>query len=125
MPQQRLYFDYVGKILVPYWYVLTVKPGELDWDRPVHYYNAHSPFTYYDYNQFDEFQNNMALKPSDFVLNANRPGQIGILLKFIRRRIEEHGVDPYVITQFILSTPYLDDLMLHLPKENQINILIN
>ncbi|MBY0122199.1 hypothetical protein [Bacillus sp. S/N-304-OC-R1] len=124
MPQQRLYYEYVEKQLVPYWYVLTFSPFELNWDKHIHYYDALKPFEYTGRDEFDESIISMPIYLSDLVFNNDLPGKIGIHLSTIRKRIESIGVDPCLIRQLVLPHPELDEFINILPKELKLNTLI-
>ncbi|WP_102274050.1 hypothetical protein [Cytobacillus massiliigabonensis] len=124
MPQQRLYYEYVNQKLIPYWYVLTFSPSELNWDKHVFYYDAIKPFEFIGRDEYDESLNVIAIKLSDLVFNIDLPGKIGIHLNEIRKRIEKKGIDPAVINQLIIPTPELDNFVKILPEHRKINFII-
>ncbi|QVY60976.1 hypothetical protein [Cytobacillus gottheilii] len=124
MPQQRLYFEEINKLLVPYMYVLTFKPTEIKWDKPVHFFDAITPFNYVGTEKFNENLNSAAIYFSDFIFNEVIPDRFGLNLVSIKKRIHDHGVDPYVINQFILPTNEISKVMSVIPKENNKSILL-
>ncbi|MBP1917222.1 hypothetical protein J2Z23_004207 [Lederbergia galactosidilyticus] len=119
MPQQRLYYEYENGDLIPYWYALTFDLCEIDWDKPAYYFEVIKPFEYIERIEFDESLISMSIQLADFIFNVNYPNRIGINLKSIKKRIEKHGVDPYIVQQFILSTPELNDFLMFLPQERK------
>ncbi|MFB7302569.1 hypothetical protein [Heyndrickxia sporothermodurans] len=124
MPQQRVYHDYVNEKLVPYWYVLTFKPCEIDWDKSVLYYDVIKPFDYIERDQFDESIITFSLKISDFLVNRDYPNKLGINIKMIKSRISENGIDPYVVHQFILPYPDVEEVLHLVPNDRKIELLL-
>lgn len=119
MPRQRLYFEYVDNLLIPYVYVLTFKPGELKWDKPVHYYDAIPPFNYVGIEELDDSLNNAVIYFSDFIFHENYSKRFGLNINVIKSRIQSHGVDPYVIHQLILPTDDISKLMSMIPSSER------
>ena len=123
MPQQRLYYEYVDGRLIPYWFVLTFGFDEINWDKQFFYFDLVKPFEYIERSEFDESLIGMSMQLSDLIFNLDHPYRIGINLKSLRKRIERHGVDPYVVKQFILSVPELNDFLAYLPVQRQISFI--
>ncbi|MCM3111642.1 hypothetical protein [Lederbergia lenta] len=124
MPQQRLYYEFVDNQLIPYWYVLTFQHQEIDWEKSIIYYDAISPFEYVERHEFDDTQVSMLIHLSDLIFNQNTQS-IGISLKNVRKRIDRYGVDPYIVQQFVLSIPDLDDFLTFLPTSRKIAFVMN
>ncbi|MEH7122073.1 hypothetical protein V7127_02390 [Bacillus sp. JJ1773] len=124
MPQQRMYYEYVDQQLIPYWYVLTFSPCELNWDKHVFYYDVIKPFEYIERGDFDESVISMSIHLSDLVFNHNLPEQIGINLYSIRKRIESYGVDPDVVRQLIIPTPELENFIELLPTVQKMSLVL-
>ncbi|MEK3890205.1 hypothetical protein [Bacillus sp. FSL K6-3431] len=124
MPQQRLYYDYVDDQLIPYWYVLTFRYNQLDWDQTVYYFDAIKPFEFVERDEFDDSFINMSFNLSDLVFNKCYPHKIGINLKCVRKRIELHGVDPCVVRQFILQAPEINEFLEILPTKRTMEFVI-
>jgi hypothetical protein len=125
MPQQRLYFEHVNKLLIPYWYVLTFKPGEICWDKPIQFYDAITPFNHVGRDHFDSSLITNKIYLSDFIFNDYNPERFGLNLKAIRKRIEQQGIDSYVVQQFILAAPEISDVLSMLPAERNIKFVLN
>ncbi|OAK72656.1 hypothetical protein [Lederbergia galactosidilytica] len=123
MPQQRLYYDFMDGHLMPFWYVLSFDPGEIDWDKQAFYYDAIKPFVFIERGDFDESLISMSISLSDLLFNMDFPNRIGINLKRLKRKIESHRVDPYVIQQFILSTPEINDFLMFLPARRHMEFV--
>jgi hypothetical protein len=124
MPQQRIYYEYVNQKLIPYWYVLTFSPSELNWDKHVFYYDAIKPFEYIGRDEYDESLIGIAIKLSDLVFNRDLHGKIGIHLSEIRKRVEKNGIDPEIVHQLIIPAPELDDFIKILPEQRKLNFII-
>jgi hypothetical protein len=124
MPQQRLIFDYNNEgEHVPYWYLLTLEPCEINWDKPVFYYDAYKPSKIDSVDEVDDSLINMSIYFSDFIFNNLHPSRVGINLLTVRNRIEKHGFDPGIIQQFILSAE-LNEFLSLLPQEKKTSFLI-
>jgi hypothetical protein len=124
MPQQRLYYEFMDSQLVPYWYVLTFQPCEINWDKPIFHFIPIAPFEYVERHEFDESLINVSIQLSDFILNPDKPERIGINLNNVKKRIEKYGVDPYVVRQFIISPPDISELLSFLPSKRRLNLLV-
>ncbi|MDH5160386.1 hypothetical protein [Heyndrickxia oleronia] len=121
MPQQRIYHEYVNEKLVPYWYVLTFKPFEISWEKPVHYFDVIKPFKYIERNQFDESIITFSLYITDFLINADYPNKLGINLKSIKKRLTVEEIDPEIVHQFIVPIPDVDEVLNLIPNKRKIN----
>jgi len=124
MPQQRIYHEYVDNQLIPYWYVLTFEHSEIRWDKPVLYYDVIAPFELEERDEFDESIASFSIYLSDFIINPNRLNQLGLNLRTIGQRIERYGIDPYVIRQFIVQIPDINDVIKLLPQKLKMDIFI-
>jgi len=125
MPVQRLYYDYVDKQVVPYWYVLTFKPCDINWDKPVYVFDAIMPFEFIERDEFDETLISMSIYFSDFIFNKANPGKVGLNLKSIKKRLDKYGVDPYVVRQLIVSLPDIYEVLEYLPKNRKMSFCFN
>lgn len=125
MPQQRVYHEYVNEKLVPYWYVLTFKPFEINWDKQVHYFDVIKPFEHIERDDFDESIISFSINKSDFLINKNYPGKLGVNLNSIKRRIIQECIDPYVVNQFIVPIPDIDEILNLIPNERKMSVLIH
>jgi hypothetical protein len=125
MPQQRLYYEYVDGELIPYWYVLSFQSFEVNWDKPIFYFDAIKPFEYIDRDEFDDSKVSMSISLSDLVFNYESPGRIGIRIAVIKKRLEVHKVDPYVVNQFIISVPEVNELLEMLPAEREMTLMVS
>jgi hypothetical protein len=125
MPQQRLYFEYVDNELIPYWYVLTFQTSEINWDKPVFYFEAIKPFEYVERDEFDESKISMSIYLTDLILNDQSPKKMGINLNTIKSRLIRYKVDPGIVRQFIISAPEVYDLLELLPKHRKMDLLVS
>lgn len=117
MPNQKLYFDYVENELVPYILVITFNSEELKWDKSIYRMKidiCHSTNDLYD---IDDSIPTATIYFSDLIFNADIPDTIGINLVSLKRRISDIGVDPFVIHQFVISLPNLNELLRLIPMD--------
>jgi hypothetical protein len=125
MPQQRMYYDYVDDQLVPFWYVLTFKYGEVNWDNHVFYFTPIQPFNYVEREEFDESLISVTIFFSDFVFNPSYPEKFGINISSVKKRIERYSLDPDIVHQFIITLPDINDLLPMLPTERKLSLLVS
>lgn len=124
MPQQRVYYEYVNAKLIPYWYVLTFKPCEIKWDKPVLYFDVIPPFEFIERDEFDESINSVSIFLSDLIINDSYPNKLGIYLKRLKERIKQYGVDPYVVQQFIMQVPDVDEVLNLMPNKRKMSFIM-
>ncbi|GIN88523.1 hypothetical protein J6TS2_49090 [Heyndrickxia sporothermodurans] len=124
MPQQRLYHEFINGKIVPYLYVLTFKPCELNWDKPEYYFNVIKPFEHFGFDEFDDTLNNASIYLGDFIINKSYPDKIGINLNLVKKRILNYGVDPYVIRQFIAHVLNIEEFLNLIPNERKLSFCV-
>lgn len=124
MPQQRLYHEYINEKLVPYLYVLTFKPCEIDWEKSVLYFDLIKPFEYVGIDQIDNSIVSISIYQSELLKNPSLPNKLGIYLNSVKRRISQHCVDPYVVRQFVMQINDMDEVFSYLPNERKMEFLI-
>lgn len=117
MIKQRVYHEYVNEKLVPYWYVLTF--NQLDWDKPVTYFDVHPPFEYFERDMFDDSMPAVSVTMNELILNDDYPRKLGIYLKRVKQRIIEHGWDPTLFRQFIFQIPDIDEVLQLIPNRRK------
>lgn len=125
MPQQRIFYEFINGKLMPYIYVLTFGVGDINWEHPTLAYEAIKPFRHDDLYEFDDSILTTTILFSDFIFNLDHPNRFKLNLKRIKKRIEWNGVDPNVISQFVLGTYDLQELLIFLPKERKIDFVMN
>jgi hypothetical protein len=119
MPQQRLYYEDVDGKVVPYWYVLTFRPGEIDWDKDFYFYTPIAPFRYIERDNFnDELPYTQIYY---FELFRDITERLGIDLFSIKQRMK---IDPSIFRQFVVQIPDIDEVLKLLPKERKMTILL-
>ncbi|MGE8207751.1 hypothetical protein ACQKP0_25095 [Heyndrickxia sp. NPDC080065] len=124
MPQQRVYYDYVNKKLVPYLYVMTFKHNEINWDKPVVYFDVIKPFEYIGIDDFDESIISISINKGELLLNKSTPGKLGIHLNSVKKRIMNHNVDPDEVKQFILCFPDVEEVLHLVPNERKLGFCV-
>lgn len=125
MPQQRLYHEYINETLTPYIYVLTFKPCEINWDKPVLYFELIKPFEFEGLDQMDDSMVSISIIKNEILVNPSYPNSLGILLKSVKKRILQHGVDPDVVNQFVILAQDLDEILILIPKDRRQELWIN
>ncbi|WP_243299735.1 hypothetical protein [Bacillus litorisediminis] len=125
MPQQRIYHDYINEKLVPFWYVLTFRPCEVNWDKHVHYFEIIAPFEHFNRDDFNDSIISTSLYLSDLIISESKPNQLGIYLKKVKHRILQHGIDPELVLQFIVPIPDIDEVLKLIPYNRTISFLSN
>ncbi|MCJ8008942.1 hypothetical protein ACFFF5_21245 [Lederbergia wuyishanensis] len=124
MPQQRLYHEFVGNQLIPYWYVLTFDYREIDWNKALYFYEAIWPFEFVERDEFDDSLISYPIYFSDFIFNNLSPNKIGINLKRVKKRMQMDNTDPCIVNQLIVPTYELIDLLHFLPSERKTEFAI-
>ncbi|MGG3798026.1 hypothetical protein [Metabacillus fastidiosus] len=123
MPRQRVYYDYVNGELIPYWYVLTFKPNQIEWDTSIIYFNIIAPFEYFSRDNFDDSILSISILMSDIVTNKDKPNILGIQLKRIKENILKYDVDPNLCRQFILQVPDIQEVLNLLPNKRNFFVI--
>jgi hypothetical protein len=117
MPQQRLYKEYMNGKLVPYWYVLTLQPGEIKWDDDYFFFEPIAPFEYIERGEFDESIISTSIFMRDFIRRPSSPHLLGLNLIRMKERIQLSGIDPPLVRQFIVCSEDLNEVLQLLPNE--------
>nr|WP_309101647.1 hypothetical protein [Fredinandcohnia onubensis] len=124
MAKQRVYYDYYEGQQVPFLYVLTFSAGEIKWDKHVFYFDIIAPFEYYDRDTFDDSIISASIFLGDLIVNVDSPNKLGINMKRVRQRIQGYGLDPYLVRQFIIMLPDIEDVLKLLPNRRTLSLLI-
>lgn len=124
MFQQRIYYESVGNKLIPYWYVITFDVGDIELDNPVLYYEVNSPISFVEREEFDDSLASFSVYYSDFILNKDKPNQIGLNLTSILKRINRFGIDPSEINQFIVQIQDINKVISLLPRSIKMLFLL-
>ncbi|GAA0313555.1 hypothetical protein GCM10008967_00030 [Bacillus carboniphilus] len=116
MPNQAIYQEYVNETLVPYCYVLTFETGEINWEKTVFYFEVIEPTVYYEREFYDESIISTSIFLSDLIVSDAHPDKLGLYLPNIKKRINDFGVDPYLVTQFVIPTQDISEVFQLLPN---------
>ncbi|MDQ0268694.1 hypothetical protein [Cytobacillus purgationiresistens] len=65
MPKQYLDYQYVDGELTPFYYVLKLYKGEINWDKSVFYFELMPPIKSIEYDEVDESLINFHILLSD------------------------------------------------------------
>ncbi|MCV9886277.1 hypothetical protein [Metabacillus halosaccharovorans] len=123
MPKFTLFHDYVDGNLVPYWFVMTFRENEIEWNKSVFYITIEM---HLEHSNRDHYNNSIPSYPvylKDLIFNDGQPGKVGIHLKGVRKRLNKHKIDPYIINQFIIPFPDTHDLLKLMPNKKKILLL--
>ncbi|KQL17648.1 hypothetical protein [Cytobacillus solani] len=125
MPVQYLDYQYVDGELSPFYYVLKLFKGEVDWDKHTFYFDLMVPIRSEEYSEIDENLINYGVQISELIINKDYPHKLGINLSALKKRISFDIHDPSVIEQFILYAPDVMGVVGVLPQEQRMEFMIN
>lgn len=72
-------------------------------------------------DQMDDSLVSISVFKHEILLNPSYPNSLGILLRSIKKRVLQYGVDPDVIRQLIIPTLDLDEIINLIPNERKID----
>lgn len=124
MPRQRVYYDYFEGNQVPFWYVLTFKNHEIPWENDTYYFEVISPFEYFGRDEFDDSIMSVSINIEDLLTKNLEVCNLGLNLNRIKARIIRHGVDPYMVRQFIIQLPDIEEVLRLLPNERKASLIL-
>jgi hypothetical protein len=125
MPVQYLDYQYVDGELSPFYYVLKLFKGEVDWDKHTFYFDLMVPIKSEEYSEIDETLINYGVHISELIINKDFPNKLGINLTALKRRLAFDIHDPSVIEQFILYAPDVVSVVGELPSIQRMEFMIN
>lgn len=126
LPKQSLYYEFVDDRIVPYWYVITFEPCQIPWEDPTCFFQLIAPFQYMERDAFDDNIISMAIHIDDLIINKEKKSMFGLNLERIKNRLtNELFVDPYVVRQFIIPMPDIEEVLLLIPNERKATFLLH
>lgn len=111
MPKHQLFHEKVDGQIIPYWYVISYKDNELNWDKYVLYIDYQLPYQYQNRNNFNDSIPSISLDISDFIFLQSDLTRFCINLKKLKKRIHQYNLSPSMFKQFIIPVPYLNPLL--------------
>ncbi|WP_313804718.1 hypothetical protein [Cytobacillus sp.] len=124
MPVQYLDYQYVDGELSPFYYVLKLFKGEVDWDKHIFYFDLMVPIKSVEYSEIDENLINYGVHISELIINKDYPNKLGINLSALKRRLSFDIHDPSVIEQFLLYAPDVMAIIGHFPQVNRMEFIL-
>ncbi|TCJ01333.1 hypothetical protein [Cytobacillus praedii] len=124
MPVQYLDFQYLDGELSPFYYVLKLFKGEVDWDKHTFYFDLMVPIRSEVYSEIDDNLINYGVHISELIINKDYPNKLGINLSALKRRISFDIHDPSVIEQFLLYAPDVMGIIGEFPRVNRMEYML-
>ncbi|MFE8697930.1 hypothetical protein ACFYKT_16435 [Cytobacillus sp. FJAT-53684] len=124
MPKQYLDYQYVDGELSPFYYVLKLFKGEVNWDKHVFYFDLFPPIKSEEYSEIDESLINYCVHASELIINKDYPNKLGVNLKALKKRLAFDIHDPSVIEQFFLYAPDVISIVGEFPTEYKMGFMI-
>lgn len=124
MPVQYLDYQYVDGELSPFYYVLKLFTGEVDWDKHTFYFDLMVPIKSEEYSEIDENLINYGVHISELIINKDYPNKLGINLNSLKKRLSFDVHDPSVIEQIFLYAPDVLSLIGQFPTENRLEYML-
>ncbi|MGG1662931.1 hypothetical protein [Brevibacillus sp. NRS-1366] len=106
----RVFHDYHEDKLVPQKYMISIRKGELPWDREKVFVSVSAPFEPIGIEDFLPDSLAITVTQGDLILSADKPGKFGILLPPLKRRAVEGGVDYWDIEHLVIQVADLEEL---------------
>jgi len=102
MAKQAVYYEEIDGKQYPYWFVISVESGEIDWNKDIYYFEVKAPFEKFSRFDFDEYLMSVSVGPTDIVRSNIQPSILGITLKNIKERIIDNEANPNNVRQLII-----------------------
>lgn len=125
MPKQYLDYQYVDGELSPFYYVIELSKGEVNWDKNIFYFDLITPILSTEYSEINEFLFSYNVSSTDLILNKEFPHRLGINLRSLKKRIYCDIHDPNVIEQFIMYAPDVEMILNQIPSQRTMSLLLN
>lgn len=107
----KTYYDYYEGDLIPLWFVLSFKKGDLDWTKTTLYVPIDPPTKMQEIEDYLPDQLGLSVTVGDLILNASKPGKFGINLSALRRRAIDNGVDYWDVEKLIIPVSIVAELL--------------
>jgi hypothetical protein len=101
LSRQAVYYEEIDGKQFPYWFVITIDNGEIDWNKDTFYFEIKAPFEKFSRFDFDEYLMGVSIGSTDIVSSNVHKSTLGITLKNIKKRIIEHDASPEHVRQLI------------------------
>lgn len=111
MAKISVYYDYHESELLPKWKVISFKRNEIDWSKNFIYIPVEAPFQRKEIDDIQTDEMSVTIEMKDLILNAYKQNAYGINLKNIAIRLDEHGVDPNDVSNFVLLVGDIEELL--------------
>ncbi|MEH7521964.1 hypothetical protein V7149_01575 [Bacillus sp. JJ1503] len=121
MSRQAVYYEEIDGNEYPYWFVITVENGEIDWDNDTFYFEVKAPFEKFSRFDFDEYLMGVSIDSADIIRSNTHISTLGITLKNIKKRIIEHEANPLQVRQLIFLMSDIEESLSLFSKELSFN----
>lgn len=125
MPIQYLDYQYIDGELSPYYFILKLFKGEVDWDKHTFYFDLIAPIKSEEYSKIDETLINCGVSMADLIINKEYPNRLGINLNSLKKRLSFDVHDPSVIEQFILYVPDVKEIIGQFPQKHRMEFTVS
>lgn len=119
MAKHQLFYENINNEFVPYWYVISFKKFEIDWDKHVYYTDILPPFIYSNRDFFNTRKVSCTIRLADLVFSDTSVNHIGLNLKIIKNKILKSHFDAEMVNQFIIALPDLDEFLKLIPRKKR------
>jgi hypothetical protein len=110
MKKYKVFYDYYDGKKVPYMMVVNVKDNGIDWYENIFTIQVQAPFELFAAEEFDHEAMNISVSIDELTLRS-KENQIGINLELIKRRLDEHEVDYYDISNFVIRIEDIEEVL--------------
>ncbi|MEH7392447.1 hypothetical protein [Bacillus sp. JJ1474] len=121
MSRQAVYYEEIDGSEYPYWFVITVEEGEINWNKDTFYFEVKAPFQKFSTFDFDEYLVGVSIDSADIVRSNTHSSTLGITLKNIKKRIIEHEANPLQVRQLIFLMSDIEESLSLISKELSFN----
>lgn len=101
MSRQAVYYEEIDGKQFPYWFVITLESGEVDWHKETYYFEVNAPFEQFSRFDFDKYMMSVSIGSADIVQSNTQPSVLGVSLNNIKKRIIGHEANPENVQQLI------------------------
>ena len=112
MAKQAVYYEEIDGQQYPYWFVISVESGEIDWKKDTYYFEVCAPFEKFSRFDFDEYLMGVSIGPTDIVRSNIQPSILGVTLKNIKERIIDNEANPENVRTFIFLMSDIEESLL-------------
>ena len=106
-----VFYDYYEDNLVPLWYLIFFKKGELPWDREKVYLSIDAPFQRVEMEDFITDSQGLTVTMADLIRHVDNPRKFGLYLPSLRKRALDAGFDYWETEHLIMQIGDIEELL--------------